>query len=278
MDTAIIYLTHTFIPKVLQPLEKLRQQTHPYGDFYILNDGNASPPKSLRNRLHVFHFSNILKKYPRVMGDTLIPGNPHLAILDFFRAHPNYKYYWIIEYDVRFSGDWSLLFEAFSKSDADLLTCHVRTYNQEPDWPWWINVKIPDPTVTKDQWVRAFLPIQRLSHRALVEIERCCKEGWYGHFEATLPTMLHHAGLKLEDIGGDGDFVRPGNINRFYTSVSTPIGDLRWKGSFRFRPPHSFWPQRSNTLYHPVKPSPSPLWQFLRNIASAAVFRPWWRT
>lgn len=38
-------------------------------------------------------------------------GNDHYAIEYFFREHSEYEYYWVIEYDIFFSGDWECLWE-----------------------------------------------------------------------------------------------------------------------------------------------------------------------
>ena len=66
--------------------------------------------------------------------------------------------------------------------------------------------------------------------------------------------------MVIEDFGGNGEFVRPGNANRWYTSTLT--SQTLAPGSFvarpiRFRP--GFKP---NTLWHPVKR------RFVRHIVS----------
>jgi hypothetical protein len=58
----------------------------------------------------------------------------------------------------------------------------------------------------------------------------------------------------MADIGGNGPFVPPGFRNRFYTSVSDPLGSLWGLGTFRFRPALRFPRIMAGRLYHPVKP------------------------
>src|SRR5258708_43966 len=48
-------------------------------------------------------------------------GNVDLVPMKFFLDRPDYNYYWIVEYDVRFSGAWPALFADLSFSAADLL-------------------------------------------------------------------------------------------------------------------------------------------------------------
>ncbi|MFW5697957.1 MAG: hypothetical protein ACOCX1_05320, partial [Fimbriimonadaceae bacterium] len=77
-------------------------------------------------------------------------------------------------------------------------------------------------------------------------------EGWDGIYEVVWPTVLHNAGLTIEDFGGDGRFVRPENINRYYTS--TPEGVGLSPGTFVYRPMFRKVPNGSrDMLWHPVK-------------------------
>jgi hypothetical protein len=83
-------------------------------------------------------------------------------------------------------------------------------------------------------------------------MDQAYRLGWSGHCEATWPTIINLAGLKLEDIGGDGEFVAPGNHNRFYTNtLSSPT---LAPGSLVFRPARCWLGSQRNKLWHPVKP------------------------
>ena len=41
--------------------------------------------------------------------ETLLPGSCHFPLLRFYIDNSSYKFYWFIEYDVEFTGNWSLL-------------------------------------------------------------------------------------------------------------------------------------------------------------------------
>jgi hypothetical protein len=100
--------------------------------------------------------------------------------------------------------------------------------------------------------VRAFLGVSRLSRSACETLDRAFTvDGWAGHDEVAVPTILRTYGLSLEDIGGDGEFVRPGNENRFYTN--SPTRPLLAPGTFVCPPrvPDSL--DQPGKLYHPVK-------------------------
>jgi hypothetical protein len=53
-------------------------------------------------------------------------------MLAFFGARPGFDYYWHIEYDVVFTGDWRTLLDAWREDASDLVAAHVRTRGEEP--------------------------------------------------------------------------------------------------------------------------------------------------
>ena len=186
-------------------------------------------------------------------GWRINPGNADLIPLSFGYERPEFDRIWGIEYDVHYEGDWSVFFDHFEASDAALLTT---TLYRESPW------RIPRPPsrspsfqhYDEKRWIRAFLPIFRLDRRGWEAIDAAYRAGCGGHNELTWPTILDHAGLPLEDIGGDGGWVRPGNRNRFY--FNTPRTFSMSPGTFVFRPPlQRAMLHRENTLWHPVKPS-----------------------
>jgi hypothetical protein len=142
-----------------------------------------------------------------------------LMPLSFARANPWYSHYWVIEDRVRFSGCWDVLFQAFADSPADLLGTTLCPYEGTTAWDH--SLIVPGNTVKPLQWVRGFFPIYRLSERAADALDAAYGRGWTGHYEATMPTILTAAGQRLEDIGGSGPFVAPGNHNRFYENRSS---------------------------------------------------------
>ena len=253
---AILFFSHVFDRTSLGHLRKLRTESADYGTFFIHADARGQNPVDLNEQVVRFDFETIRKQYPGALGDTLIPGNCHLVLLDFFRRHPQFDYYWVIEYDVAFTGHWGDVFSAFADNEADFVASHLRSYDEEPDWAWWSTLQAPEGRTVPVQRIRAFCPIQRVSRRALQELQLMVQEGWTGHFECLVPTLLRFRDYSLVDLGGDGSFVPSGFKNRFYTSISWRDGRLKF-GSMRFRPPFaSSSLSRSGTLYHPVKSAP----------------------
>jgi hypothetical protein len=207
--------------------------------------------------IETFDFEIIQKAYPSVLGTTLIPGNPHLTALEFFKRQPNFQYYWFIEYDVRYTGNWKDLFDGFADNPSDLLASHIRHQEEEPRWIFWKTLQLPPGETLSGPMIRAFCPVQRLSARALRLLAVSVQEGWSGHFECLVPTLLAEKGYALSDFGGDGRYVPKGFRNRYYTSYSWRDGNLLHFGSMRFRPNHDvIQPSGRALLYHPVKPQP----------------------
>jgi len=175
-----------------------------------------------------------------------------LFALLFAARHPRYQRWWVVEYDVDFTGRWSALFDAFADDGADLLATTLHRHPVNPGWPNWKTVRAPEGRPPPETMVRGFLPCYRMTRRAADALQAAYLAGWRGHYEATVPTILDRSGLVIEDIGGDGEFVAEGNRNRFYTN--NPAVDSLAPGSFVFRPVRAAPGGESGLLWHPVKP------------------------
>lgn len=81
------------------------------------------------------------------------------------------------------------------------------------------------------------------------------KDGWCGHQEVILPTLLYHNRMTLQDFGGKGEFTPIDNLEKFYTSSECNIHGKLEKGTFRYRPILAKQWEKRNKLYHPVKMS-----------------------
>ncbi len=180
-------------------------------------------------------------------------GHADLPFLHLARARPGYDRYWSVEYDVRFTGKWGAFFGHFEDNDADLLASNVRTAVEDPQWHFWHTLVRPETASAlpdKDR-ICSFMPVFRASRRMVEAIDRAYRSGWTGHSEAIWPTVARHAGLRIEDVGGDGDFVSPVNRGRFYES--SPMTWNMAPGTMVYRPIKHLCLRR-NMLWHPIKP------------------------
>ena len=119
-------------------------------------------------------------------------------------------------------------------------------------WSWFRSPQDVDP----ENVVRGFFPVVRLSRRFIEMFSRKA-EKWEGHPEALYPSMALHAGLTLEDMGGDGPMTKPSRRGKVYSNTRAHQIDA---GTFRVYPPVDthYFPNRTeavpaNLLWHPVK-------------------------
>jgi hypothetical protein len=271
---AVLLQTHFVDRSVVTAYERLRREAPAgYDVFIALNCGEAperipeaaaflSPETFfLCSRTSLLSLPYPAKCAPE--GWRLNPGNTDLIGLLFMARHPHYDHLWAIEYDVHYEGSWAAFFAHFAGSRADLLTTTIYRQRETP------LKELPPPfrspsfqDYPASERIRAFLPIYRLSRRGADAIDAAYRAGCGGHYELTWATILHHAGLALEDIGGDGLWVRPENVNRFYFNTKATFSMA--PGTFVFRPGFRRIVQRPNTLWHPVKPEGAPAWYALR--------------
>jgi len=184
-------------------------------------------------------------------------GRHDLPVLKYYREHPDFDAYWILEDDVRWTGSWRSLVDELRTSDAALLTTTVQTQAQNPDWHWWNTIGTADEP--KPELVKCFGPFLRASVACLSVIDRKYTGGWHGHFELTWPTICQAHGLRVEDIGGCGTFTPIRWRDRFYrndpASWNLAPGTFIWRPTFHESDFRTFAGQFSERpyLWHPVK-------------------------
>ncbi len=251
-SNAYLFLSHFLSEEILFEFEKISLSSKNLGDAWLLLQMEEFPQRSdiKETRIHLSTQRDIESLNYRPRKVPIIPGNVHFPLLHFFLSNPNYERYWLIEYDVRYTGTWRHLFSAFKADKSDLITSHLRTYDQEPDWPHW-ELTHPTLSVPLDKRIRGFNPIFRISGPALRHIHISHKDGWQGHNEVLLPTLLHQSKFSLSDFGGEGSFVPPKRKNHFYISNLTQ----------RYRPVHENTAFYWKKIYHPVKASHRSAWR-----------------
>ena len=196
-------------------------------------------------------------------------GHTDLTFLHLAAARPGYDRYWSVEYDVRFTGKWGAFFSHFEDNPADLLASNVRTAQDDPRWYFWNTLVRPDPAdaISDSDRICSFMPVFRVSRRMVETVDQAYRSGWTGHSEAIWPTVARRAGLAIEDLGGNGDFVSPGNRGRFYESSPTT-----WNmapGTMVYRPIKHLCLRR-NMLWHPIKPLRETLLEDVQRVQRAS--------
>lgn len=187
--------------------------------------------------------------------ETLLPGSCHFPVLRFFLDNPNYKFYWFVEYDVVFTGNWATLMDDCDRNllDYDFLSCQMEKFDYEKNriWPWWYRSNYLPYDL--NDCVKAFNPICRYSEKALAYLDSFQKKGFSAHSEVLISTSLYHAGYKIGDFGGHGEFVPQGYERKFYIPDKKDING----GTMRYRPVYTMDEilklNLPNKLFHPLK-------------------------
>lgn len=136
------------------------------------------------------------------------------SLVDFLETENEWA--WIIDHRVWYDGDL-LDFQAhFDTCETDLLATSIRGHSDDPEWTWWKSLEAPEGQDSLETGVAALLPLIRVSWTAAEAIVRGIAGGWTGHPEAVIPTLVHRAGLQIEDIGGTGSFTPAERRGRWY--------------------------------------------------------------
>jgi hypothetical protein len=258
-----IFLTHRESPRIRRHFDRLVTESAGLVSWHLVHSSDAYPrpeaPFAYADPAKVMPLRyRAMEEHGGVQGgflDTLLI--PVLGGLDA-------DHLWVCEYDVDFAGPWSDLLGQVADRDADLLTTTVMYRHEQPRWPWWRTAAAP-PGVPPEHWVRSLNPLMRVSRPLLdAYVAAMADAHWAGHYEFTLATVAHTAGLRIEDLGGVGSFVPPGRERSVYVGKS-PAGRPDDQ-TFGFRPvrpsyfhedPSAF--EKPGLLYHPVKPG-VPAW------------------
>ena len=244
MKQAVLYLTTKSNEWTLSSFHALDQSLQGKADVYFAYHQQGDVlPVSLQNIENLFVFtSDVLKElgYTPIERGKLVPGSNHFPLLKFYKENQGYDYYWLVEDDVRFSGEWKDFFGSFASCTSDFLSSVIETKAENPTWYWWTSLKTGNEVIAEEKLLKSFNPIYRLSSQALACIDAHLRIGWMGHYEVLLPTLLYNKGFLLEDFGGEGTFVRPENNAKFYDDTSMRIAPV-------------LPDDRKNYLFHPVK-------------------------
>lgn len=236
MKQILAFVTHFVSESIIERFERISNAFKLNGDcVMIINQNHKDKIMDIPN-IYVCSNDDLNSLHYRPIGTMVTPGNNHFLLMHYFRTHPEYEYYWNIEYDVDFCGDWTVFFREIEGLTHDFLSCHIKRYGDDPDWHWWNWMKGPDlSSIPFNTRVRSFNPIYRISRKALVYIDALLTGLNSGHHEVLLPTALLSAGFSIADFGGCGEFVSEKLKNRFYDNKPLPFGTMRHQPPITFK-------------------------------------------
>lgn len=263
--TAFLFYTHKASPAFLARIARMREELAGQCDLHVIgyfpSDDRVPAPFRTEPGFHAYGPDAMATLGYPVKGKApfrITPGNSDMVFIRFALDHPQYQTFWLMEWDAVFTGPLPLLCGAFAESPSDLIGTNIIEFS--PHWHH-LHMNVIPPNWPGAPVLRAFLPVMRFSRRLIDAVDAFYRDGGGGHYEITWIFVALSQGMEVEDLGGDGRFVRPGNKNRFYTSTAR-VRDL-YPGTFRYRPTMRRPGGRPNMLYHPVKDDPEALSHYL---------------
>lgn len=251
MKQVILILCSRMNPWILRQINKWWTVKKTDVDVYVLYHQQGDIPEEIKSYPYMAFTSEILHGMGyHPIAATIVPGSNHFPLLKFYLEHPRYDYYWLVEDDVLFTGEWPDFLDKFSQKDSDFVSAYVRSYGEEPDWPWWGSLSGAEE-IPLESRVHSFNPIYRLSSRALAYIHDKLGQGWSGHHEVLLPTLLLHGGYSVADLNGEGRLLYD---EMTHSHLPLPVGE-----------------RRPGMIYHPVKEKTPVCPVLKRNCVIAAV-------
>jgi hypothetical protein len=263
---AVLFFTHVWDEAIEARFVKLRRELGVGYDVWVgglMRDGEGFllPGQALQLRAA----EHELMALGPVTACACRPGPVDLRLhqllpLYFFRQWPGYAHYWTIEFDVRYTGNWRDFFAELEESPADLLGTNVQARGENREWYHWQYLCTGLRALPEASYVKAFLPVMRVSRRGFEAVDAAYRRGWHGHYEALWPTAIAEAGMIVEDIGGLSSFAPPGRRGRHYTATMNDVGLS--PGTFCYRPvkAEAEVVEAPPMLWHPVKPEALAKW------------------
>jgi hypothetical protein len=254
---AILFLTNHSDEILLERYHELCDQAKVHGEVKLLFHKKKEEhiSKGL-DEIKPFVFTNSILSdmgYPAI-AETLLPGSNHFPLLKFYMEYPDYDYYWLIEDDVRYPPGWGNFFGFLSEAREDFLSCHLKEYTAaDPKWHWWQSITYKQRSVSDSIKIKSFNPIYRISNSAMEFLHHCLSNGWSGHHEVLIPTLLKMGGFSMGNLGGVGPYTSDRLQNKFYIErLDSQTGETSLE-SMRFRPLVTQQEMIGPFLYHPVK-------------------------
>lgn len=256
-NSAILFLTHIITEDIIVRYKRLLNETSNLYDVYFAVDTTTNQIDKLKSLPHgksfLFDLQRIMEQGYTPLGNRVM-YNVNYVLLFFRKLFPKYDYYWVIEYDVEFTGSWNIFFNYFETIDADFVSSHIEHFsNDNANWCWWNRTNLSTFGYSNSQMVKSFNPVYRISARALDYMDSVLKKGVQGHFEVIMPTIIaNNKELKVLDLGGCGEYSDPSHPNHFYIKgVGVNNGSMRWRPLFLQSCINSL--KNTNLLFHPVK-------------------------
>lgn len=215
MDDVVLFRTHKFNPRIdknLKHLTKSKKQVEVLFDntngvnypnaFNIgYKDLKASglPLASVSQLYKCFiqrHTKVLWQRFPNEVVQQLWYNVGHFLIL-YYLENPDKEYYWSVEYDVYFNGNWDNFFDIYKRYKTDYLGVHIQETHLDNNNGVW---GLFDFNVPYKRRFRCFGTIQRISNRLMKAVYEELLKGNHTYFEQIFPSVAMHYGYSVKDL------------------------------------------------------------------------------
>ena len=254
--TVFLFATHKLTDFVLEQYYRLKLATKNIGVLYLLIEDGELQQIPVDVKYYSFSVDTLNELNYEPIEESIIPGSNHFPVLQFYKEHPEFLYYWNIEYDVYFNGKWESFFDPFEMIISYFISSHIEWYTQRPKWDWWKSVQFKTLSIPQNRYLKSFNPIYRISNRALKALDGVLSLRNSGHHEVVIPTVLDYLGYTINDFGGNSEFTLCELNIPCYLSNSE-LNNWYTESTMRYRPVFNKEAITrkgiDNMLYHPIK-------------------------
>lgn len=127
-------------------------------------------------------------------GNTMLIYNMVYQEPFFFELYPSYERYFVIEDDILFNGDYSILLNAVANSNEDFIP--VNLWVGAKDSQLFRYVRLQTEWINREELCKSFLQCCVYSRKALYEIHDFYANGNCIYHEYGFPTVIRNRGLK----------------------------------------------------------------------------------
>lgn len=243
-QTSILYVSHLVTPGTLWNYFQIRRAVGDEYDIYWVYEGSSARRWLSRLPIEAFDLTDdLLESWrPLMNGNGIVPGNGHIPTIAFAHRH-KYDYYWFIEYDIRYTGDWWSVFDLSRDSEADLIGPVVEAPFSDESWDHWESINLP-----YSELARSFAPVRRVSHRLLEHVTDVITSGYWAHHETLLPSACWNEDWPMVDLNELA-------MNQRGAPLYSTASDADAPSTLDYRPVTSTTCHaKRDRLYHPVKP------------------------
>lgn len=207
INTNLVFFMSHFVDEfVLYGYNKLRRELPPDHDLlFIIDNSSNDAGKSLSyikqlddNNIPYYEITD--QVYHSCISKTHCTINPIIYCLKYINENrdssKHYDYYYMVEYDVLFGGNWSNIFDRLSSERADLIAGYYQKKSEHPEWVHWYynyNLDVTDD----DNIIRTCLSFCRLSCSAMYYLLSFIDSNKLNSlYELWVPTLLYDAGYE----------------------------------------------------------------------------------